>query len=440
MQETPWGPLELLREKRPPAGSRGEEAKRRQRELFYAAMVACCDERGFAETGVADLLRASGLSRGTFYAHFADRFECFAATESEILRLALAELERRLRDGDGLERRARGALEAIVGLVVAQPAAARTCLIDCYTAGDPGMAPMAAAVETATALALRPLEEVPGGVPMPDVLARAIVAGFFKVIYNRVAARREGELPGLVPTLWDWALSYLGMPGPLHGTARAPNRDRVGALPPFAALSPEQRLIRAFATVATERGYPAVTVADVCAAASASQTTFYRHFADKKDLLAAALHSSGAQLLAATLPPARRAPDWPAAVRVAAEEACNFLAAEPALAALRVRDVYAGGEEAIAIRDGSVLWGLRDLLAAAPAELPQLPDVAVEATAGAIVGVLYDALNEGGAEGLPRSAPLVAFLVLAPLLGARRAHEAAAAKPGGSRARLRKSR
>jgi len=435
MQETPWGPLELLREKRPPAGSRGEEAKRRQRELFYAAMVACCERRGFENTGVDDLLAASGLSRGTFYAHFADKFDCFGAAEAEMLRLGLAELERSLRDEGDLAQRARHGLEAIVGLVIAQPAAARACLIDCYTAGEPGMSRMAAAIETVTALARRTLGELPWKLPMRDALARAIISGFFKVIYNRVAARRTEELRKLVPALWEWALSYLGLPEPLRA-GRAASRDGAAALPPFAALSPEQRLIRAFAAVAAQRSYPATTVADVCAAASASQTTFYRYFADKRDLLAAALHSSGEQLLAAALPAARRAPDWPSAVVAAVEEACTFMAAEPDLTVLRTREVYAGGEEAIAIRDATVMRALRELLAPALAERPELPDCVPEAIGGAIIGVLYDALHEGGPEGMPRAAPLVSYLVLAPLLGARRAHEVASAKPA-SRARSR---
>ncbi|HEX5984691.1 MAG TPA: TetR/AcrR family transcriptional regulator [Solirubrobacterales bacterium] len=434
MPQTPWGALELLRERRPPPGSRGEEAKRRQRELLFAAMVVCCERQGLANTGVADLLEVSGLSRGTFYAHFSDRFECYAAAEAEILRLALSVLERRLQDEGDVERRARGALEAFVDLAVAQPAAARTCLVDYYVAGIPAMVPMAAAVETVTTLARRSLEEIPGGVAMPGELARAIVAGFHKVIYNRIASRRTAELPDLVPALWDWALSYLDLPGPLRGTVRRPNQRDVGKLPPFAALSSEQRIIRAFASVASEKGYRATTVAEVCAAASVSQTTFYRYFADKQDLLVAALHSSGAQLLAAALPSARRAPDWPRGVKVVVEETCNFFACEPEFAMLRTTEVYSGGEKALAIRDRAEMEILREVLEPALAERPDLSPITLEATMGAMVGILYEAFHADGAAKLPRAAPFLTFLALAPLIGAKPAHEVASSKPTESRA------
>lgn len=397
-------------------------------------MVACCDRQGFANTGVEDLLEASGLSRGTFYAHFSDRFECFAATEAEILRLTFSALERRLQDEGDPERRARGALEAFVDLLVTQPAAAKTCLVDYFMAGVPGMLPMAAAIERVTALARRSLEEIQVGVAMPAELARAIVAGFHKVIYNRVASRRTAELPDLVPELWDWALSYLDLPGPLRGTVRQPNKIRVGELPPFAALSAEQRIIRAFASVASENGYRATTVAEVCAAASVSQTTFYRYFADKQDLLVAALHSSGAQLLAASVPSARRAPDWASGVKVVVEELCNFYACEPEFAMLRTTEVYSGGEEALAIRDTAEMEALRGALEPALAERPDLSPITLEATMGAIVGVLYEAFHTDGAARMPKAAPFLTFLVLAPLTGADRAYEVATSKPTVSRA------
>lgn len=438
MEETPWGPLERLRDERPPAGSRGEETKRRQRELFFAAMVVCCDRRGFGATSVADLLEASGLSRGTFYAHFGDKHDCFAATEAELLRMALEPLRRRLRaDGDPATR-ARSALEALTEMIVAQPAAAKVCLIDCYAAGEAGMTPMAAGVETVTALARETIEEAPGGgVPMPKELARAIVSGFFRVVYNRVAARRTDELPELMPSLWDWGTSYLGLPAPLRGVVHRPSRKEVGRMPPFAALSPEQRIIRALAEVAAEKGYPATTVAEVCAEASVSQTTFYRYFADKDDLMLAAIDSASAQVLAAALPSARRAPDWSTAIRVALEEVCNFLACEPDLAHLGINEVYWSGEQAIATRDETSIQALGELLAPALGEVDEVSPVTLEATMGAMVGVLYEALQAGGAEELPRLAPFLTFVVLAPLLGAERAYEAATKKPDASRAKPR---
>lgn len=433
MPQTPWGDLRDLRDRRVSLrGSQREEAKRSQTELLFAAMVLCCDQRGFEATSVENLLEVSGLSRGTFYAHFDDKLDCFCATEKEIVRIALGLLQRLLPQHEGsIEARARAALEDFVGLAASQPAAARLCLVESYTAGERATAPIQAAIDTLIELGPQALEDLGFGPHATDELARAIVGGFYQVIYNRIQSRREAELPELVPALWNWVMSYRPLPGPLHGNSRRrPNRRGVGALPPFAAFSPEERIIRAFAAVAAGKGYPATTVADVCAAASISQATFYEHFADKADLMRAALDSSGAQLVAATMPAVRRAPDWQAAVIKAIERTNGFLASEPDFARLRIIEVYSAGPKAIEIRDEIGPQVLRDVLVPALAEAPDLPTVALEATVGATMGVLYERVRSGRTDQLQETTPLLAYLILAPLLGAERAYEIATTKAG----------
>jgi AcrR family transcriptional regulator len=433
---TPWGELETLRERRLPAGSPREALRKEQRELLFAAMVACCEQEGYEATSVADLLEASGLSRGTFYANFDDKLACFSAAENEIVRMAVGLVRQRL-DGEvgggSAEARARAALETFVELVVAQPAAARLCLVESFGPGEVGAAPIRAAAETLTELGRRSLEEMPGGTGVPIELARAIIGGFYKVVYDRVESGRGAELPDLLPGLWDWAMSYRPLAGPLVGSARRSQRDGIGAMPPFAAFDPEQRIIRGFAAIVAEKGLPATTIADVCAAASISQTTFYHHFGDRADLLRGALDSSGAQLEAAALPPARRAPDWPSSVRAWLDACCGFFAAEPDLARLRMVAVYSGGPAAIAARDESGLAALRGLLASALAERPELHPVVLEASIGAIFGVLYERIRAGDGERLPEAAPLLTYLVLAPLLGAEQAHAVATSRAPGPR-------
>jgi AcrR family transcriptional regulator len=350
--------------------------------------------------------------------------------------MAVEIAQRRLRgEGDegSAEARARAALEAFVELVVAQPAAARMCLVESYGPGEVGAAPIRTAAETLTELGRRSLEEMPGGADVPVELARAIIGGFYKVIYTRVEAGRAADLPPLLPDLWSWAMSYRPLVGPLRGSARRPHREGIGTMPPFAAFDPEQRIIRAFAAVVVEKSLPATTIADVCAAASISQTTFYHHFSDKADLVRATLDSSGAQLEAAAMPSARRAADWPSSVRAWIEACCGFFAAEPDLAWLRIVSVYSAGPAAIAARDENGLAALRGLLEDALAERPQLHPVVLEASIGAIFGVLYERIRGGGGARLPEAAPLLTYLVLAPLLGSEGAHEVATSRAPGAK-------
>ena len=61
-----------------------------------------------------------------------------------------------------------------------------------------------------------------------------------------------------------------------------------------------------------EKGYRETSTDDIAAQASISLSTFYAHFADKRDAVIGALEMSGAQITALAVPAARRAEDWKA--------------------------------------------------------------------------------------------------------------------------------
>jgi AcrR family transcriptional regulator len=428
MLQTPWGEADSLRDQQAAAGGGRDATKREQRERLFAAMVACCERKGYEATSVADLLELSGVSRGTFYALFDDKLDCFRATEQQLIRGGVAAASNPLGEAGDAEARAREAFEVLVDLVVSQPAAARMVLVHAYAAGEPGLAPLRTAMEGIADLAHQTLERMPGKEGMPADLVKAIVGGVYLIIYRHLHRNREAELPGLTEAMWDWAMSYAPPLLPLRPSGRRPSPAPAGPLPPFAAYSPEQRIIRAFAAVVAEKGYPATTVADISARAGISQTTLYLHFADKKDLLVAALDSSGAQLLAATMPAARRAPDWPSSVRAAIEAGCAFLASEPAFARLRMVGVYSAGPEAISIRNQSGMEFMAALLAPARAEGSEVPDIFLEAMSGAIFGILYERVRNGDPGDLLEAVPLITYLVLSPFIGAERACEIATGK------------
>lgn len=427
MLPTPWGDAERLRERRLPPGRSGnlDAARREQRERLLAAAVASTAEKGFDATSVEDLLQVSGVSRATFYDQFDDKLDCLRAAEQEIVDGAIAVTASQLgREGD-LMVRGRAGLDAFLRLVAGQPLAARMCLIEAYAAGDPGMKPVREAIAQITELGRAAFDQASGRGPMPLELVRGIVGGFYQVIYTRLLAHREQELPGLAGPLWDWAMSFPPPPRALRRPGRLLVAAPVPPAPPFAAYSVEQRIIRGLAAAVAEKGYPATTIADIAAAASISQTTFYEYFDGKAEALAAALDSTGAQLQAAALPPARRTGSWRGTVRIGFEEACGFFAAEPTLAQLRMVAVYSAGPEAIALRDQAGVEIVRSLLSPAITGAPAVPELVVEATVGAILGILFEAVRSGRPDDLPKLAPVLTYLTLAPFVGAEEACEVA---------------
>jgi AcrR family transcriptional regulator len=427
MLQTPWGDADTLRERRLPPGRSGDRdaARRGQRERLFAALVASCDEKGYDATSVEDLLRTSGVSRATFYEQFDDKLDCFRAAQDEMVAAAIAAVADELGAEGDAEDRPRAALEAFVRLIVEQPAAARMCLVESYAAGAAGVEPMKQAIDWIILLVRDAAERMPSRAAMPRELLRGIIGGLYQVIYGRLLARRESELPALVPGLWEWAMSFPPPPRPLRRPGRLIVSRPIAAAPPFASYSAEQRIIRGLAVAVAAKGYPATTIADIAAAASISQTTFYEYFDGKAEALRAALDSSGAQTLAAVLPAIRRTADWRVALRVGFEELCGFLAAEPAFASLRTVDVYGAGPEAIAARDSAGVLLIADLVGPAYEGGLEASKLAIEASAGAVYGVLFEGVRNGNVADLPRLAPFLTYFALAPFIGAEQACEIA---------------
>jgi AcrR family transcriptional regulator len=424
MVRTPWGDAAELRERklRPGRGTPREEAERNQRERLFAAMVAAVDEKGYEAATVADLVDLSGVSRSAFYRHFDDKQACFLAAVEILVQPTLKRLGADEPGPPGVER-ARGAFMALIETIVSQPAASKMCIVEVYAAGPEGADLVDRMFDSATEVAARLLDQVPGRQGMPIELVRSLVGGIQKVIHKRLYRGQVQELTELAPQLWDWMLGYPVPPGPLKATRR-----RTVKAVPFeerqAQSSPPERILRALAAVVADKGYPGTTVAEIVERASTSQRTFYEHFKNKEDAIVAALDSGSAHMLAAALPAFRRAPDWPHAVHDTQEAMFCFGAEEPEYARLGGVEMYAAGKRALDQRE-VVTEGMEGLLAPGYELKPKTPAIAPEAIGGALYSLLYDHVNKKGPETLPDLVPTLVYVTLAPFLEADEAYEVA---------------
>ena len=156
---TPWGESGTLKERRlrPGPGVPRKEVVSNQHERLFGAMVAAVSKRGYQATTVGDLAEISGVSSRTFYDLFADKQACFLATLEAIIEAAIGYAAQRAGEmiGDPApggvkfpespvtsqdwEERAGQGFEAFAELIVAQPAAARLCLIEVFAVGQEGL-------------------------------------------------------------------------------------------------------------------------------------------------------------------------------------------------------------------------------------------------------------------------------------------------------------
>ncbi len=423
MSRTPWGDAAELRERQlaPGRGTPREEVERNQRERLFAAMVASVDSRGYEATRVADVLELAGVSRKAFYRHFADKEECFAEAITAIVDRTVEVLREQVEDGGAPIQGEKG-LEVLLWGAATQPAAARACVIEAFAAGPATRAKLEQTVLDVEWAAADLIGEGHGG-RMDRALVRAALGGISVTVYRMLSEEREEELPGLAQPLWRWASSLQPLPRPLP--AEKPNRTRKPAGVPFEARVPTERILYGFAAAVAEHGYVEVPIAAIASHGRVSLSTFYEHFDGKKEALAAALKAIETQLLTATLSAARTAGHWGAALRAGCAAAMEFFAAEPDLAQLWIVEVLAAGPEAVARRDRLNRELLATVATLGGTELEQLDEVAVEATLGALQGLMYERVRSQGAAGLPSLVPMLTYVAAVPFVGAEAAWRAA---------------
>lgn len=394
---------------------------RNQRERLFGAIVAAVSEQGYEATTVADVLALSGVSRSAFYRHFTGKADCLVAAVSELLEPTLAALGPRDENGD--PRDPRQTFEGFFRLVHSQPAAARVCFVELHAVGAAGEAVADRAVEAFATTIEDGFGDIPAG--RDPSLVRALVGGLRKLIHTRLVRGEEDELPDLAPDLWRWIATVAPPPEPLE----SPRRQRAGAGPAFQGYTPGERIAGAVAAVVAENGYGGTTTDAIVARASISLSTFYAHFADKRDAVLAALEMSGAQITALAVPAARRAGDWQEGVRALYEAICAYFAAEPAMAQLALVGGYGAGPRACGRRD-RVIDSLAAMLAPGFAENPAAPAVSAEAIAATAYSLMREQLRREGPAGLAAIVPLATYVTLVGFVGPERALAVANGRPG----------
>ena len=191
-------------------------------------------------------------------------------------------------------------------------------------------------------------------------------------------------------------------------------RGRHALAPDEVLRDQRERLLAAVPAVVAERGYEAMSVADIVKGAAVSRNAFYKNFTDKQECFATA-HDAGHERLFEVL---ARPCDAEATIEERVEGSLtaglDALASEPDVARLLFVEAPSAGEE-IALRYHEWLQRYGTLLRAAA---PNMPPQAIPApeVEGVIVGgiasrVASEVLNGRAAKLRDLTAPLVEYVL-----------------------------
>ncbi|HEV2981302.1 MAG TPA: helix-turn-helix domain-containing protein [Solirubrobacteraceae bacterium] len=174
-----------------------------------------------------------------------------------------------------------------------------------------------------------------------------------------------------------------------------------------------ERLLRAIASCAAERGYADTTIADVVRVARTSRSAFYEHFADKEDCFLGAYEQMTGAFIHASLQAAMGVQGWKAKLQAGIGTYFRFMAEHPEVAASTVIEIHSAGRRALAARSRALkrwmrtIEGVPVLAAREGIELPPLHSVAAEAIVLTCEAYVHDYARRGRVRHVHEAAPAV---------------------------------
>jgi AcrR family transcriptional regulator len=334
-----------------------------QRERLLGGMVAAAASTGYARASIAEIIARAGVSRRTFYEHFANREQCFISALAAVQERLLDDVRRSMA-ADRAERALQAALAGLTSFADSSPAEASFLTEASLCAGPAALELRDAgivAIERAVQARYRGL---PPSAAVPDVSARMLVGGLYRLLCTR---RRRGEagVSGLRQDLSAWLAAYgrplgehrwrtlepLAVPPP---AVRSPPllsppalaSDRTGVSQHDLAENRRLRILFAAAELAESGGYRSATIARITELAGVDGRAFRLLFASKEEAFGAVHELYFQHLMSAVAGAFFTSGTWPERVWAGGEAFVQTCEQNPTLAHIGFVEAYAAGPAA----------------------------------------------------------------------------------------------
>jgi AcrR family transcriptional regulator len=409
-----------------------------QKRRLEGAMVEAVARHGFAGTTLNELVGLAGVSKTTFYQHFDNKQDCFLATFDSILAVVTEQVGATFRQSGDFRRRLTAALGTFMAIVAAEPAAARLTMVDLLTLGAAGVAHRERGSEAFELMVRQSFDHSSSSSRVSDTVVRGIVAGIRGVVYRHLRDDDAAALPDSVGWLVDWALSYQREPEqaerkaieaaghpPTRRPEHEPHENGEEALPweepadsprSRSELTQRERMTRAAAQVVVARGYAALSIPAISAAAGTSNQTFYEHFDSKRDAFLAAFEAVAADVLGVVGGAFLAEGGRPEAVGVAIRTLLEYFAERELFSQLAFFELPSAGPVALDRADRALddftaflMPGLAPVALGGP-----LPEETLPAISSGIWAVVQHEIAAGRRESLPALAPEITRLAVGP--------------------------
>lgn len=193
-----------------------EAVRAAQRGRLLRAVISAVATTGFNDVTVASIVRGARVSKAAFYAHFADKEDCFLAATREggvLLLDRVAAAARQLPAGASAEDVLRAGLAAFLDFLAGEPAFARAFYVDMPAAGPRAVRRLEAAQHKFARLNQawheRARREHPAWPVVPSEAYYALAGATAELVRAEVRHGRIDAVRDLEDTLVDLHLAVL---------------------------------------------------------------------------------------------------------------------------------------------------------------------------------------------------------------------------------------
>ncbi len=419
----PHGPHRLAR----------DEVVLHQRTRIHGALIEAVARNGYEQTSVKEVIALAGVSRRSFYEQFANKQAAFLATFDLLARRQLQQIRSAYLASDGhLAQRLGAGVGRFAQTITEDHKASVLVVLEAQTAGVDGVQRLHRATSACEQMLAQGFAQAPDGVALPAPVVRAIAGGLHGAASACLRGGRPSAEPELAEELLGWTLAFHSaaserLASHLAGELKARLREiastygrGLGGVETV-AQDERARLLQGALRLATREQYGTLSAPQIADEANVSVDVFCTQFADKHDCYLAALDSIGEELLAIAADRDLIAGDWPSAVRRVLAELMRHLADHPLQARTLVQEAFFAGAEGV--RRIVELANTIAMLLTEGAPATARGELTVDAIAGAIWHTVRCQVAVGRVPLLVALSEHLAYVVLAPYLGAEAAVE-----------------
>jgi AcrR family transcriptional regulator len=378
-------------------------------------------ERGYEAVTVRELAGAAGVSTRSFYQHYPNKEACFLQVHQMLLRRLLRQLKTSRADAHDWRSRVSLAIEAVTQEWARDPKAAHLALIDSYSVGPSALKQLRQANQSIKMSMAGERLDAARGIA-PSMVIDGIVAGLHDAVRSQLLSD-EWSLSAreLSDGLTRWALSCCD-PLAMRVEHLAPPDEMqyVGIRNEIPSLASDTgALLSAAAKIAVDKEDRRITPRRIFVAAGVPRRNFYKNFPSVDDCLSAVLELYVSNAVTQAKSASEKGLSSAGGVYLATLSLCAQVAQDPVFARLCF-------DENIAANVAKIRRYRRptDSISNLVEKVPGADRRVAQVSAGAFWGVLQNEVTIGQARKAPRLSGTLAYLMLAPVVGASAAMEA----------------